>query len=572
MRSLSSRSRVDVDTGYDPARVHELVRRTTEAVERLALLDSTDPMAADAIRAIRLTRRNLEDHWMRALRDIESSEAMVTWRSSRLQGWRGRPLTALAALLPDHLRPDGPTPVGSLTLTDVERDELLGELGRLEREAMGGESMQGPTADELDALAARLATWVPLDADLRGRFVELSTSNLLVGGLLLRAEFPTSVVSAVISQMSSPNGPDTGVDRERYARSLSDAFAAMVDDPAACLDLLNADHGRILYDISTWDDLDPAAISDFVVAGLHTAVAVDPSRLGEGYDTLGRLTAFTTGPLGHGISAGVALGVSTSMAGYLDKLGRAVHYTGASEQVNIIDRSKGIDTSFGSYDDLRGLFGVMLRHPDAQTTLGAVTSAWAESTLVAADSLSDYERNLDSVAQFVGMLGDAADAEQAEMNMEAAAAEAHHRQLGGIIGFVVDTTAAGAGAPGPLRDALSWTVDIGTSWLGDVEPETLPGSLLGSEFRRQMDITSVAVALATPGFFQTDPAGAASPTSAQRRGVERRLAAIERSTDRTDYHHAYDDLIQFIDNEVPALRAAVHVADRSPAAEKLTGE
>ena len=66
-----------MEAGYDPNLVLELRRHTVGAIDTLTRFRSTDPAAAEAMRTIRLTRRNLEDHWMAALRDMQVSLASV---------------------------------------------------------------------------------------------------------------------------------------------------------------------------------------------------------------------------------------------------------------------------------------------------------------------------------------------------------------------------------------------------------------------------------------------------------------------------------------------------------------
>ncbi len=66
-----------MDAGYEPGRIHQLSQRTLEAIATLDGLASTDSAAAEAIRTIQLTRSNLEDHWMPALRDIERASCLA---------------------------------------------------------------------------------------------------------------------------------------------------------------------------------------------------------------------------------------------------------------------------------------------------------------------------------------------------------------------------------------------------------------------------------------------------------------------------------------------------------------
>ncbi len=138
-----------MDAGYEPGRLMQLLHRTVEAIDTLSDLTSSDPAATEAIRTIRLTRRNLEDHWMPALRDIEHSDTMVRWRASRLRTFGFRHLGALGEPLPDHLQPSG---TAAVPIPVERRNELLGRLDFLERKAMTadadaanqGQSCRGP--------------------------------------------------------------------------------------------------------------------------------------------------------------------------------------------------------------------------------------------------------------------------------------------------------------------------------------------------------------------------------------------------------------------------------------------
>jgi len=59
--------------------VHSLLHRTAEAIERLRSTRSDDVAAAEAIRTVKLARRNLEDLWMPTLRELVRSDALTSW-------------------------------------------------------------------------------------------------------------------------------------------------------------------------------------------------------------------------------------------------------------------------------------------------------------------------------------------------------------------------------------------------------------------------------------------------------------------------------------------------------------
>lgn len=68
-----------METAYDPERIRALRRSTLAAIDELADHRCADPLAADAMRAVRLTRQNLEEQWMPLLDRIAASPALVTW-------------------------------------------------------------------------------------------------------------------------------------------------------------------------------------------------------------------------------------------------------------------------------------------------------------------------------------------------------------------------------------------------------------------------------------------------------------------------------------------------------------
>src|SRR4029077_4941123 len=95
----------DVETAYDPVRIELLSTRTAQAVDELGAIRCSDPCAADALRAVRLLRTNLEDLWLPLLAQIRPSGAMITWLESthdRIE--RGREM--IVDWLEDHRRPN----------------------------------------------------------------------------------------------------------------------------------------------------------------------------------------------------------------------------------------------------------------------------------------------------------------------------------------------------------------------------------------------------------------------------------------------------------------------------------
>lgn len=546
-----------MDAGYEPARVHQLARRTSEAIDELTRIVSADPAAADAIRTVRLARSNLEVQWMPALREIERSDPMAQWNSRPLGVFGYRSLVALGVSLPDHLRPDAPAAVGT------SPDTLMAELDWLERRALSADDSRAPTTIELAALGRRIAFWVRRDDTFADRLVERSVSNLMIARLLGAASFPTSFVSDVVRRMAVPNGPDTGVDRDRYAASLSTALASLVDDPSASLDLLL--DGSTAYALASWTAIDTAMLADFVVSGLHDAVVVDPERLDDGYRVLQFLTRAANGPLDGGMSAGMALGVATSLAGYIETLAPAVRQEGSTP---VVIRAVDPPLELGTYDDLVDLVGSLLRVPQAQVALGTVLAAYTFETLERVGGDAATRPEVAHVAQFADLVGDASRTEQAELVMTAAVEEARRRRFGGLIGFGVNTMLLAHGVGSVARSIAGQAVKMATDWTATIDPERLPASHIPAHTYDLITVAAVAALASDPAARRRAGLGAVTP--AQWSEVRRRVNDIDQRGDPRDHMLAVGDLDHWIDTSVPVLASYLLDIRSLPGVHELT--
>ncbi len=540
-----------MDAGYEPGRVVQLSRRTLEAIDTLADLASTDPAAAEAIRTIRLTRSNLEDHWMPALRDIEGSDAMMRWRASRLGTFGLRSLSALGDSLPDHLRPVG---LAAVPMPVETRDHLLRRLDFLERKTFTGVADRrsgthpngAPTKREIEELGEQLAWWVARDREFADELIELSVSNMLVGRLLGDVRFSSSFASEVVRRMAVPNGPDTAVDHDRYAESLSSALASLTDDPAACLDLLLDE--PTAYALASWQSLDTAMLADFVVSALHVAVVVERDRLRDGYEVLQFLTRAANGPLDGGMSAGMAAGVASSLAGYIDTLAPAIEQEGTTP---VVIRAVSPPVELGTYDDLVDLFGAVVRVPDAQPALGTVLAAYTFETFERVGGEATTRPDVTHLAEFADLLGDASRTEQAELVMAAAVEEARSRQLSGLIGFGTNVALLAGGAGSVARAIAGQTVKLATNWRDRTESEQLPVGQIPAQTYDLITVAAVAVAAADPSMHRN--ARLHDVTSAQWTEARRQVALIARLDDPHDRALAVGDLDFWIETSVPGL-------------------
>jgi hypothetical protein len=543
-----------MEIGYDPGRIHALVQHTRAALDALGRLTSNDPAAADAMRVVRLTRRNLEDHWMAALCDIERSDAMVTWWSSRLAPTRptlarsptGHPSDTVAA------RPRRPV------------DELMAELDRLERRSLLGDDAPGaPSIAEITALATQLAAWVARDHDVAEQLVELSVTNMLVGRLLSAARFPSWFSSAVVQRMAAPNGPDNGVDPDRYAASLSAALAGLADDPSACLDLL-LDRPTV-YALASWEVLDATALSDMVVSGLYEAVVDDPSRLGDGYQVLQFLTSAANGPLEDGMAAGMAVGVATALAGYVDTLAPAIRQEGDTP-VSI--RALDPPLELGTYDDLVDLFGALLRVPEAQAALGTVLAAYTFDCFERAGGRVTSLPDVSNMARFADLLADADRAERAELLTAAAAEESRRRRLGNLIGFGADTTLLAGGASSVVRAIAGRAVLAAVGWGERAEPVRRTDANLAAHAYDLVTVAAVSTMAADPAGREV--AGLADVPDADWTEIERHLDAIRTADGPHDRMLAVGALDHFVETTVPSLARHLVEIRKLPGLDELT--
>jgi hypothetical protein len=544
-----------MDTGYDPERVHSLLRHTLESIDRLDALASPDPAAADAVRAVRLARANLEDLWMPALRDIERGAPMARWRRSRLGSFGFRPLSDMARSMPAHLRPGSPT---AATIQPRRRDELLGRLDWLERKSVNGDTGTGaPTEQELADLAEDVSFWVRRDDGFASEIVGRATSNMTVARLLGTGRFPSTFGGEIVRRMALPNGPDNGVDRDRYATSLGIALDSLVDEPDACLDLLLDRHTT--HALATWVHLDPVPLASFVTSGLLTAVQRDAERLVHGYEVVRFLTALTNGPLDGGMSAGMAVGVASALPAYLDTLAPAIHGEGDAP---VTVRRVHPEVELGTYDDVVDLVGSLVRVPEAAGQLGRVFAAYTSAVFERLGGTAPSRSEVGQVVEFADLLRDARRNERGELLLAAAADEARHRQLGSLVDSAANLLLLAGGVGATARAAVNLAFDTAAAQLAPARADEIPRArdVLGP-----FDLITVAAITAVA----TDPAarsaaGLGSVTPQEWVEIKRRLDDIDRANGARSRTDAAQGLYDWIDDEAPALSAYLFELHKAP--------
>lgn len=232
--------------GYDPARVVALRHRTIEAIDELATLRCDDPLAADALRVVRLLRHNLEDSWLPLIDAICSSRALVAWR------------TALRAALVDA--PDGPIPVA---LPECLRTWIATtSLGHLADHVL---------AERLGRAASEVVDRVRRGGDLHDALAELTE---VAREARQRAEHdPGGPVGAVLLGALGPHGVDAllgalaalhGLVRSAHPSDVS-AAEAVVSDLATAVATIAATSdavaGTLGEAITRSDDLGRAVVA-----------------------------------------------------------------------------------------------------------------------------------------------------------------------------------------------------------------------------------------------------------------------------------------------------------------------
>ena len=522
-----------MDFGYDPARVRALSQHTAAAIDQLRSIRSDDPAANDAMRTIRLTRRNLEDLWMPTLLQIVRSDALVSWTDHTLGSW-----TAMSPLTDEAL-------LGYVTWAEPLQPDMA-DLGAL----------------DLDVLARELAFRVARDPEFADRLLALAPTTTLVGNLTGRADFPPTFLADVVTAMMWPHGPQATVDLDGYATSLSNVMAALLHHPAVCLDLLL--DPAVVYGIASWERLDGDVVREFTLAGLYDAVAADPGRLADGYRVIASLTTIANGPLDDGLNAGMAVGIAGSMAGYIPTLAPALAFEANASSVVMVD---SVEIDLGTYDELVGLFGVVLRDRSAQAVIGSVMSEYATQTVGDLGAGVGMLTGVEHVADFADLLVDATRAEQSTLMAEAAAEEGRRRQLGGALGFGLSAIASVFGGGPAVRSVVSAAVLVGTELVANVEPETMPDGLFGPTAYNLITMAAVAVVVNDPHVRRELGLDSISP----RRLVEiaRRLDDIAQVSDVGDRVTKVRELEHWIATEVPELDAHLNTVKMMPGMDAL---
>jgi hypothetical protein len=562
-----------VRTAYDPQRIRELSVRTVAAIDALSTISSSDPAAADAMRTVRLLRHNLEDLWMPLLRQIEVSRAMISWTASvadsvmafvddgqeRIAQWiesNGDPYYAQSlesmtdAAFLDHVRSLGSDglPIDDEYRLDLNSPQWLATF---------------PIA------AAEMARRTRRDAGFAGRLLTDAPDNPVIGLAIGQATFPAEFVHDVARTMLQQTSWMDDFDTRAEAAATAAALAELAGSPIHALQLLQ--DPVALAELASWPLLDQVVVADIVHSGLYEAVAIDPSRLRDGYGVLGQLTLLANDSLDDGFGPGMARGVANSMIGYVDTLGRGIGAEhGGDVRITTIGEHP-FTIELGTYEQVRNLLGAIARDVEAQAALGVVLGAYMNTVIQRVGSDVNDRTGVEDVAQFADLIGDAVTAEQAEMIAAATALAAQQGVLAGAIGFATTTLTTSFGA-GPLVGfAVSQAVKIGTPLFSRPAPDTMPDGLL-------RHVAYDAILVATVSLARADPSGqhghGHGPPDyyAHLQVIDAhlaRLGELDATGDAEAYHDEVSDMADYIAQCTPNLDEFVREVMTQPSVSEL---
>ncbi len=545
-----------MQTAYDPVRIRRLSAHTMASIDALAMLRSSDPAAAGAVRCARLLRHNLEDLWMPLLRRIETSTAMVTWLAGALST-----VESGREMIVDWIEDRATRPRDSdSTYAAIDDDELLVLISFIDDDGLPS---GGP-----ERLASELARRVRHDRDFARRLIDMAGDHPLIGLAVAAADFPPPFVRDVaISMLHRASRFDDFPTRSEAAAADS-VLTELTKHPGASLDLLL--DGKALFELAASPFLDTGTVESLVHSGMYAAVRDDPTRLQDGFRVIGQLTKFANDELDGGFGAGMARGVATSVIGYVDTLGPAIgKENGGRVRVTTFD-DHPFTIDLGAYEEVRNLFGAVARDAESQAAIGVALGAYMNHVIDDLGATVIARSGVEHVAQFADLIGDAVAAEQAEMVAAAAAATAQRRELADGVGFAVNAGLSAIGVGRLVSFGVKRVVKAGTDSLSRVDPDTMPNGSL-------RHVTYDAILVATVTLARSDRGaqisnGLDDDDPAVLRQIDERLerlAALSAAGDTAGYRDEVSDLARFIEARTTALDEFVNAVTNVPAVHEL---
>lgn len=545
--------------GYAPERIRHLGSRTRRAIEDLRAIRSDDPAAADALRAVRLARRNLEEVWMPLIDRIESSAAMRTWVAADLAG-----------VEPPARRPPGAEEVAWLSLDLPDPDiaaladaELLELLRRLDDEVPADERgvplLDHAFGDRRQDLAAELVRRMRTDASFAGSVLaELPTSPaiaLLLAGADVAVRYKEQAVVTLLDEVWW----EAGYEMDKLGAAVDALLADLVEDPTAALRVLGHDHVR--RRLADWPALDQAVVADLVLSGLADGARRSPAHHRTGVTVLQGLIALANeDPIDDdgfhpGLSTGVAAAIGTYLPSFMDTVDQPSGYVNG--------RGAGpdgvIDVTLGTHEEVLDFFGAIMRDsPEAQGLLGSALADVTRLSL-APEGAAPRAVRVDTVAELAQMLRDAAANEDAEDTVAEAGRIASFRTATGYV-----TLAASAALA--VRGAGAVTRLIAERGIGDavqsVDAARRDGRVTGPDYEkatRDMIVTEVTRRLADDGGLR-HRVGVADASDEAWVGVRDLLAELDRVAGDPQFDPGVADrLLDRLEDEARRLGAGDHL-------------
>ncbi|MFT7503831.1 MAG: hypothetical protein ACI91Q_002644 [Gammaproteobacteria bacterium] len=541
---------MSVETGYHPQRVDALNWHVRAAIGDLMLIHSSDPAAAPAMRAVVLTRRNLEDQWLPLIMAIRASNAMVTWSSTVLSG-----LADIAERFGQWLTFDDRTTIASRFAT-MSNDDLLHELyvaGHLDTRGDGKgsitERMEDGAqfwSDEFPSLATELALRVAIDEPFAVRLIDEIDQHPLAAVAIGHADFPIAFSQAVLPGLLDAGRWWSGVHVEAIENAM---LHILTTSPSAALDLLG--DSAVLAALAGANTLDKTIARGFVRAGLYDAVEADRTRLIDGWGVLADLTVLADGEFDDGFHLGLAQGVADSMFGYADTLAYGIGAGIENDAIRIhIDSGDSLGV-LGDRVAVANLFGTVMRDADARVTMGVVLGAYTDRVINELGSSMVDRTGVESIARLGLLLRDGLNDEQAELALAAAAETARRQRIGGLIGFGTGSWMSATGVGLITRTVVTQAVSRATDLGSEVEPDDIVDTSFGSVTYRGIQLSILRYVHEHPG-AHTDLA--LNNVSAEEWAeVARRLDAIDDEPDDAISGGLIHDLDNLIANSIPAL-------------------
>lgn len=455
-------------TAYDPARISALSHRTAAAIDALAAIRSSDPEAMNALRSVSTLRRNLEEHWMPLLREIQMSRAMIDWTTQAATAVRQSYESVIQWLddLPSHYATMSTDELLELVLSLDDDDipyRFVGDTPVLDRERWDTNYF---------GLAEEMSLRVRSDPEFAAELIEWAFDRPAVGIAIGIADFPVEFMGDVATSMLHNTHWYDKWSTVPESVALSMVLSRLAASPLVCLDILQDDVS--LYELVGAPLLDAQSVASFFQSGLHDSLLSDPLLLEDGYRVLQRLTQLAGDAYDGGFQPGASVGIAMSLVAYIDTLAPAINGEGRDDVRIKTQGDNAFAFELGTYDQLVDLIGAIGRTPAAQHALGVTIGAYINSIFEMRGSEVLEQNDIYASAEFADLIGDAVTAEQAEMIGAAADETMWRAGVVGSLGTAATTFVGLSGAGAITSAAFGKVVNVVVDTVSHVDPDKMP--------------------------------------------------------------------------------------------------